>query len=296
MTVRIGSMTCAAALAATLSLGFGELALMAQDAPAGRGQAPAGGRGGGRGGDGAQGRGGGGGGRGGGGAAAAPAELKWPDLAGIWNGGGGARPTNSENQPWNKGTTPVPNGNVNNFPVLNERGQAFMKIFDEAIAQKYDCVPSTSPALQYDPYHMQLAQWPDRVVIRYEKDDVTRTIWLDGRKPTNNDYSLQGFSVGRYEGNTALIVTTTHFVFDITGLDDYNGIPSSSMKKVTERYWKENGELKLTLTLEDPLMLRQPASYTTRWLPARPGYQLDPWECDPETSRHPIKMMIPKYK
>jgi hypothetical protein len=71
----------------------------------------------------------------------------------------------------------------------------------EAIAPKYDCVPSASPAIQYDPYYTQVVQWPDRVVIRYEKDDQTRTIWLDGRKPTVQDYSLQGFSVGRYDGN-----------------------------------------------------------------------------------------------
>ena len=146
-----------------------------------------------------------------------------------------------------------------------------------------------------DPYFMQVVQWPDRIVFRYEKDDAMRTVWLDGRKPTVQDYSLQGFSVGRYEGN-ALIVDTDHFLFDITGFDDYNGIPSSTLKKVTEKYWKENGELKMTLTLEDPLFLRKPASYTTRWLAAAPGYQLEPWECDPESARAPIKMMIPKYK
>ena len=173
MKERMGSFTYAAALAAALSLGIGGLTLRAQDPPAGGGgRGQGGGRGGGRGGDPAApaGRGGGAGGGGGrGAAAAAPVESKWPDIAGIWNGGGGARPVNSETQPWTK----------DNFPVLNERGQAFMKVFDEAIAQKYDCVPSTSPALQYDPYYMQVAQWPDRVVIRYEKDDVTRTIWLD---------------------------------------------------------------------------------------------------------------------
>ncbi len=210
---------------------------------------------------------------------------RFPDLAGMWNGNTRARPMNSEHFPWTKA----------NFPVLNERGLAYMKAFDEAVAPKYDCVPSSSPAIQYDPYHMQVVQWPDRIVMRYEKDDVTRTIWLDGRKPTVQDYSLQGFSVGRYDG-TALIVDTDHFLFDITGFDDYNGIPSSTLKKVTERYWKENGELKMTLTLEDPLFLRQPATYTTRWLAAAPGYQIEPWECDAESSRAPIKMMIPKYK
>ncbi len=170
-------------------------------------------------------------------AAAAAPVSRFPDLAGMWNGNTRARPMNSENYPWTKA----------NFPVLNERGLAYMKAFDEAVAPKYDCVPSSSPAIQYDPYYMQLVQWPDRVVIRYEKDDVTRTIWLDGRKPSVQDYSLQGFSVGRYDGN-ALIVDTDHFLFDITGFDDYNGIPSSTLKKVTERYWKENGELKMTLT------------------------------------------------
>ena len=216
-----------------------------------------------------------------------PAEpvSRFPDIAGMWNGTPRARPMNSENFPWTK----------SNYPVLNERGLAYQKAFDEAVAPKYDCVPSSSPAIQYDPYYMQVVQWPDRIVFRYEKDDAMRTVWLDGRKPTVQDYSLQGFSVGRYEGN-ALIVETDHFLFDITGFDDYNGIPSSTLKKVTEKYWKENGELRMTLTLEDPLFLRQPASYTTRWLAAAPGYQLEPWECDPESSRAPIKKMIPKYK
>jgi len=44
------------------------------------------------------------------------------------------------------------------------------------------------------------------------------------------------------------------------------------------------------------MFLKQPASYTTRWLPQRPGYKLSPWDCDPETSRAPVKMMTPKYK
>ena len=179
--------------------------------------------------------------------------------------------------------------------MLNERGLAYQKVFDEAIAPKYDCVPASSPAIQYDPYNMQVIQWPDRVLFRYEKDDQLRTVWLDGRKPTVQDYSIQGFSVGHYEGN-ALIVETDHFVFDVTGFDDYTGIPSSQMKKVTERYWREGTELKMTLTLEDSMFLRQPASYTMRWLPLPASYELVAWECDPETSRAPVKMMVPKYK
>jgi hypothetical protein len=211
--------------------------------------------------------------------------VEVPDLVGVWDGGGRARPVNGPNMPW----TP------DNFPVLNERALAYQEVFDEAIAPKYDCVPSASPALQYDPYFMEVVQWPDRVMFRYEKDDQLRTVWLDGREPPLNEYSVQGFSVGRYEGD-ALIVETTHFVFDITGFDDYNGIPSSQLKKVTERYWREGDELRITLTLEDPLFLREPASYTARWLPAPEGYKLNAYECDAEDARRAVKYMIPKYR
>ncbi len=209
-----------------------------------------------------------------------------PDLVGTWDGSPRSRPINGPAMPWVPGQ---------NFPVLNERGLAYQAAFDEALAPKYDCVPSSSPALQYDPYPMEVVQWPDRVMFRYEKDDQLRTVWLDGREPTSLDYSVQGFSVGHYEDDS-LHVETTHFVFDITGFDDYNGIPSSQLKKVTERYWREGEELKLTLTVEDEMFLREPVSYTTRWLPAAPGAKLRAYGCDAEIARLAVKYMIPKYR
>jgi hypothetical protein len=214
-----------------------------------------------------------------------PAPAAVPDLSGVWDGTTRARPVNSATIPWGK----------DNFPELNERALAHQKVFDEAVSPKYDCQPATPPALQYDPYFMEVVQWPDRVLLRYEKDDQLRVVWLDGRRPTSRDYSLQGFSVGRYEGD-ALIVETDHYVFDITGFDDYNGIPSSQLKKVTERYWRDGAELKATVTVEDPMFLRKPASYTTRWLPAPKGRKLDAFDCDPESARASVKFLPPKYK
>jgi len=286
-TIATRRLLASAAVAASMAIGgsafFPTLAAQAPAQPGGRGQAPAG-------------RGQGPGGRGGVAplgrelGPAAPSDQPTvvdgiPVLNGMWDGSGRARPVNSETVPWSK----------ENFPELNERGLAHQKVFDEAISPKYDCVPSTSPAIQYDPYSMQVTQWPDRVIFRYEKDDQTRIVWLDDRKPTVNDWSIQGFSLGKYEDG-ALIVHTDHFVFDVTGFDDYNGIPSSQMKKVTEKYWREGNELRLTLTVEDPMFLKKPTGYTTRWLPQRAGYQLSAWDCDPETSRAPVRMMPPKYK
>ncbi len=211
--------------------------------------------------------------------------TKIPDLSGVWDGGGRARPVNGETVPWGKA----------NFPELNERALAYQKVFDEALSPKYDCQPSTPPALEYDPYFMEVVQWPDRVIFRYEKDDQMRTVWLDGRKATSVDYGVQGVSTGHYEGDSLLVVTD-HYVFDITGFDDYNGIPSSPQKKISERYWREGPELKVTVTVEDPMFLKKPTSYTTRWLPAPKGYHLNPFDCDPESSRAMIKFLPPKYK
>ena len=208
-----------------------------------------------------------------------------PDLAGIWDGGTRVRPANSATIPWGKA----------NFPELNERALAYMKVFDEETSPKYDCQPSTPPAIEYDPYMMEIVQWPDRVLLRYEKDDQLRTVWLDGRRPTVHDFGIQGVSVGRYDSN-ALIVETDHFVFDITGFDDYNGIPSSQQKRVVERYWREGTELRATITVEDPMFLRKPASYSTRWVPAPRGTKLSAFDCDPESARAMVKFLIPRYK
>jgi hypothetical protein len=237
-------------------------------------------------------------------AQSAPATANVPDLSGVWDGTRRAHPTNSATVPWAQtvpeGTilpdgTPAGKDYVSNFPVLNERALAFQKIFDEPLSPKYDCQPSTPPALEFDPFNMEVVQWPDRVLLRYEKDDQLRTVWLDGRQPTAHDYGIQGLSVGHYESN-ALLVETTNYVFDITGFDDYNGIPSSQQKKVTERYWRDGEQLKATVTVEDPMFLRKPASYTMRWLPAPKGYKLEAFECDPEAARLSVQFIPPKYK
>lgn len=208
-----------------------------------------------------------------------------PDISGIWDSTARSHPTNSERIPWGK----------ENFPELNERALAYQKVFDEAISPKYDCQPSTPPAIEFDPYFLEISQMKDRVVFKYEKDDQVRTAWLDGRKATVHDIGIQGFSTGRYENN-ALIVETDHYVFDITGFDDYNGIPSSPLKKVTERYWRDGMELRFSVTVEDPMFLKKPATYTSRYLPGPKGYKLVTFDCDPEASRAMVKFLPPKYK
>ena len=154
-----------------------------------------------------------------------------PDVSGIWDPAGRCFP-NGVTCPWRLEDIPV-----------NERAAAHRRVFDEAIAPKYECAEATAPGIVGDPYMMQIEQRADRVILRFEKDDVTRTAWLDGRKPRVNEFTLQGFSVARYEGST-LVVETTNFMYDPTGLDDMAGLPSSARKKVSERYTREGDVLR----------------------------------------------------
>ena len=63
-----------------------------------------------------------------------------------------------------------------------------------------------------------------------------------------------------------------------------------------ERYWRDGQDLRVTVSVEDPMFLRKPTEYTTRWIPAPPGYRIAPFECDPESARASIKFLPPKYK
>ena len=88
-----------------------------------------------------------------------------PDLVGVWDGGFSVRPVNGPTIPWVPGE---------NFPVLTERGLAYQGVFDEAIAPKYDCLPSSSPAIQYDPYMMEVVQ-PVITGARHHRDVLRGT-------------------------------------------------------------------------------------------------------------------------
>jgi hypothetical protein len=179
---------------------------------------------------------------------------------------------------------------------LKARGIGFMQAFDEALGPKYDCVPATMPSLVIDPYNFAIEQRADRLVLTYEKDDIVRTIWLGnhGPKPSVYDVYWQGHSVGRYE-NGELVVETTKFPFDPTGLDDMYNIPSSTQKKVIERYRREGDMLKAEITTEDPLFLTKPVVFTFEWQRTEQRLEL-PYACDPELAKQPLKFIPSKYQ
>ncbi len=134
-----------------------------------------------------------------------------PSLSGVWTRSG-------------------PSSTPEKLP-LNARGVALRAAIDESLAGMYDCVPATIPHILGDPYNFSIEQKADRVIVTFEKDAITRTVWLDGhghRPASAGDYALQGYSTGRYEQGQ-LVVETSKFTFDPGGLEDKPPmVPSST--------------------------------------------------------------------
>ena len=207
--------------------------------------------------------------------------------------GGGSSPTPKLTGIWHR-KGPL-NGKPNQPAVPTNRAAGFNQAFDDGFNPTYDCSPTPIPGLINDDYDFQITQQADRVIIRYEKMDVVRTIWLEGHnhpKPDNNVYTNQGYSVGRYEGGR-LVIETTHFAFDPRGFSANRWVPGSTLKKMTERYWREGDTLKLDSISEDPLALKQPYNYGWEWTVRTE--ELTPYDCDPQDSRWGAQWHDSKY-
>ncbi len=181
--------------------------------------------------------------------------------------------------------------------LMTARGKAFIAAFDELAAPKYDCNPAGIPVIFGDPWAVRIEQLPDRVNFTYEKDDVVRTVWLDGhghQKPRSGLLFMHGYSTGRYEGNQ-LVVETSRFTFDPEGYaGDAINAPSSTQKRLVERYSREGNTLRLEMTAEDPVFLLGPINYNMELRVTEEPLSL-PWNCDPVSAQRNLHVVKSKY-
>ena len=211
-------------------------------------------------------------------------EFEIPDLSGNWDADsclpadGGPCPFVPEDMP------------------LHPRARAQMEAFDEPMATKYSCVQVSLPSLVADPYAFGIQQLADRIILTYEKDDVVRTVWLREHghpEASPYDFTIQGHSMGWYEGET-LVIETTKFAYDPTGLEDLGNVPSSTEKRVMERYRREGDRLILDLEVEDPVFLTEVTGFTFQWERTDAELVL-PYGCDPARAIEPLKYLPSRW-
>jgi len=123
------------------------------------------------------------------------------------------------------------------------------------------CLPSGIVKMHTDPLLRKIVQVAGLVAILNERNTGHRQIFTDGRSlPVDPQPTWNGYSVGRWEGDT-LAVETTGFRDDLWL--DRNGSPMTDAARLTERFRRVSyGRLEVELTVDDPKAYRAPWTVT----------------------------------
>ncbi len=122
-----------------------------------------------------------------------------------------------------------------------------------------DCKWPGMPAILASTMPQEFLILPDRVVILYELMSQVRRIFTDGSTtvPEDLDSSYNGFSIGRWEGDT-LVVDTVGVRAD-TRLE-YAGADHTDQLTVHERLRKVAPDL-----IENEITIKDPGAFTAPW-------------------------------
>ena len=128
------------------------------------------------------------------------------------------------------------------------------------------CLPLGIMQNTTHPFPKKIIQTPAEVVLIYEGSATTvREIYLDGRTPdADADPWYQGYSIGRWEGDT-LVAETTNFIDDDhwTTWLDVRGSPLTRNGKIIERFRRPNfGSLVIEVTIDDSKAYTKPFTAT----------------------------------
>ena len=149
------------------------------------------------------------------------------------------------------------------------------------------CLPMGLMQMTSHPFPKKIIQTPTQVTLIYEGSGTTvREVFLDGRAlPKAEDVEpwWNGYSVGRWEGDT-LVVETTGFMDD--GWLDVRGSPLTSGARMTERFRRPTyGSLAIEVTIDDPKAYTKPFTATVN-NHLLPDTQLIEFVCLDKSAQH----------
>ena len=177
--------------------------------------------------------------------------------------------------------------------TLTQRGVEARKRYDEDTSPTSHCIPSPPPLWMITPELKRVTLGKDSILIESEQAGVHRTIHLNGTSHEGALPSIQGHSIGRWEGGT-LVVDTSQFAYHGIGNGGGNGIsagvPSGTRKHLIERFTPSADGASLTYSFEltDPEYLAVPRKGSVRWA-FNPRAAFTAEKCDLEIARRYMK-------
>jgi hypothetical protein len=137
------------------------------------------------------------------------------------------------------------------------------------------CVPYGMPTMMQSAggYPIEFIHRPEQLTMIYEVESETRRVYMPGHgvPPEKRLPVRQGYSEGRWEGDT-LVVTTT----DLSDGLDQRTYPHSEQATIVERFRlvpdaRVGKVLEYELTMTDPVYYTAPVGFTRRWMPLKDG-------------------------
>jgi len=124
-----------------------------------------------------------------------------------------------------------------------------------------NCLPDGVPHGDLLPEPFKIIHSRGVIVMLYEVETTFRQIFMDGRKlPVDPSPAWQGYSVGRWEGDTLVIDTAG---FNDKSWLDARGTGHSTELAVEERFRRRDyGHMDLRITVTDPKTFTRPITFS----------------------------------
>jgi hypothetical protein len=209
-----------------------------------------------------------------------------PDFSGVWTSS--ERP-NAPPSAGSRGTT---------LPLTEEgrrRQEEYRQLIRPVLASSPTgtgqdnpgayCVTYGMPSmmLSVGAYPIEFIQRPEQLTIIFEIEGETRRVYFGDRAlPEERRFpSRQGYSAGRWEGETLVVETTS-----LTDGQDQPGFPHSDQARITERFSMATDDdgtktISYEMTMTDPVYYTEPVTAMDRWTPIPDG-QIIPYNCPEE--------------
>jgi hypothetical protein len=137
--------------------------------------------------------------------------------------------------------------------------------------------------LRSGPYAIRFIERGADLVLQNEWFEIDRFIHMDGREPSaDTPYTPLGYSAGKWDGDDALVVTTTHIDWPYFELYGLVGVPQSRDMRIAERFTPRDGGATVQYDWEatDPAAFTETVAYenyaTFRW---QPSLDFLPYDC-----------------
>ncbi len=165
---------------------------------------------------------------------------------------------------------------LSEYPVTDsarEARAAFDPLTDDPLL---DCGLKGMPAIMGAPYPMEFVDRGDTIELHLEEYDTVRVIHMDPQTAPDPTPSIQGHSMGRWDGDTLVVETTAVNFGHFSG----RGIPTTEEMVIVERYTpvESGSRLRYEVTITDPTVFTEAVVMDKSWV-WLPDVTVEPYEC-----------------